>query len=298
MKNRPFTSRTRKVLARAREHAIRLRHTYVGTEHIVLGLADEGGAAGAVLERLGIPAEAVGERVREAVREGTEEAPPGELPYTSLARKALEYSMAEARRLAHGHVGTAHLLLGLIRQERGIAARVLGELGADLGDARRAAADVLRGQGSDAADEGAHRPFRVRIDDESGSSIYEQIVARIREGVATGALRPGERLQPVRRLADELDIAPGTVARAYRELERLGVVETDGARGTRVADPRRDRPPAGDRHETLVGLLRPVAVAAFHMGASAGELRSALEPAMEGILGEGGPDEDAGGHPA
>jgi DNA-binding transcriptional regulator YhcF (GntR family) len=86
----------------------------------------------------------------------------------------------------------------------------------------------------------------------------------------------------VRQLADELDIAPGTVARAYSELERRGVVVTDGARGTRVAE--RERPPAPDRPETLTGLLRPVAVAAYHMGATAQELRAALERAMHGIL--------------
>ena len=89
----------------------------------------------------------------------------------------------------------------------------------------------------------------------STASIYEQIVERIREAVATGALKSGQKLQPVRRLADELDIAPGTVARAYVELERLGIIMTEGARGTRVADVRRNEPPSDDRKDTLAGLL-------------------------------------------
>src|SRR4029078_3444010 len=106
--------------------------------------------------------------------------------------------------------------------------------------------------------------FQFRIDDASDKSIYEQIIGQVQEGVATGALRPGDRLQPVRQLADELDIAPGTVARAYSELERLGVGVTEGARGTRIAE-RNDKANV-DRLEQLVGLLRPIAVAAFHLG--------------------------------
>jgi len=101
--------------------------------------------------------------------------------------------------------------------------------------------------------------------------------------VATGQLRPGDRLPTVRQLADDLDIAPGTVARAYGELERLGILVTEGARGTRVAEQQKPLVPDAERPNTLVGLLRPVAVAAFHLGASADELRAALDEAMKGI---------------
>jgi|GEM_PF-2985246 len=87
--------------------------------------------------------------------------------------------------------------------------------------------------------------------------------------MATGLLQPGERVPTVRHLADSLEIAPGTVARAYRELERRGAVVTDGARGTTVA--RRPAPPAPEaaRKLSLVALLRPVAVEAFHQGFTA-----------------------------
>jgi GntR family transcriptional regulator len=91
----------------------------------------------------------------------------------------------------------------------------------------------------------------------------------------------------VRRLAEELDIAPGTVARAYSELERLGVVVTEGARGTRVAKQPKTPLPEAERPETLEGLLRPVAVAAFHLGATGEELRDALDRAMHGIFNGG-----------
>ncbi|HEX6133527.1 MAG TPA: GntR family transcriptional regulator [Longimicrobiales bacterium] len=127
------------------------------------------------------------------------------------------------------------------------------------------------------------QPFRIVLDDASSSSIYEQIVAQVKEAVATGALVAGARLPAVRALADQLDIAPGTVARAYGELERLGVVRTEGARGTRVAG-RSEASRARADHETIVGLLRPAAVAAYHMGAGAQDVRVALESAMKGIF--------------
>jgi GntR family transcriptional regulator len=178
-----------------------------------------------------------------------------------------------------------HLILGLLLEARGIAAQVLESIGVDLASARGVAASSRR---SDFRERGAASGFRITIDDQSeSSSIHQQIIDRIREAVATGDLRPGQRLQPVRALADELDIAPGTVARAYAELERLGVVVTEGARGTRVAEARRIEQAADDRFETLTGLLRPVAVAAFHLGGTATELRAALEAAMKGILDGG-----------
>ena len=130
--------------------------------------------------------------------------------------------------------------------------------------------------------------FRVAIDDDSNRTIYQQIMAQVKEAAATGRLRPGERLPPVRELADLLGIAPGTVARAYRELEERGVVVTQGTRGTFVAEGRRERVGDEGRHGVLLGLLRPVAVAAFHLGATEAELRTALEGAMEGIFEVGG----------
>ncbi len=279
-----FTDRVRLSLARAREEAVRFRHDYVGTEHMLLGLLDAGGVGNEVLDRLGVDPEEVRKRVAAAVRRGSAGPALGELPYTSRAKKVLELAMAAARELDQAHVGTEHILLGLLREEKGIAANVLRTLGVTP-EAARSLTLELRGVA------GAEPPrgrFRVRIDDTSSESIYEQIVSRVREGVATGALTPGERLPPVRRLADELDIAPGTVARAYTELERLGVVVTEGARGTRVAEPGRSDASRSERREALEGLLRPVAVAAFHMGATAAELRRALEAAMEGIMGEEG----------
>ncbi|HUG41058.1 MAG TPA: ATP-dependent Clp protease ATP-binding subunit [Longimicrobiales bacterium] len=145
--NYNFTDRVRKVLAMAREEAIRLQHDYVGTEHILLGLIREGeGVAAAVLMNLNVDLEQIHERIEESVKKGKATIALGELPYTSRAKKVLEYAMAEARELNHSYVGTEHLLLGLLREEKGIAAQVLNSLGLTLEDAR---GETLKLLGSD-----------------------------------------------------------------------------------------------------------------------------------------------------
>ena len=145
--NYNFTDRVRKVLAMAREEAIRLQHDYVGTEHILLGLIREGeGVAAAVLTNLNVDLDAVHEGVEESVRKGKATIALGELPYTSRAKKVLEYAMAEAREMNHSYVGTEHLLLGLLREEKGIAAQVLNSMNVSLEEAR---SETLKVLGSD-----------------------------------------------------------------------------------------------------------------------------------------------------
>jgi DNA-binding transcriptional regulator YhcF (GntR family) len=294
--NYDFTDRLRKVLAQARKEAIRMNHDYVGTEHLLLALTQEGEGGGAeVLKRISIDAAEVRRLVEGMVRRGMATVSVGELPYTSRAKKVLEYTMVEARELRLSPVGTEHLLLGLLREDKGVAAEVLTRLGVTLEAVRE---EVLRlGSESDTpADRrgGEERSqFRVTIDDGSEVSIYEQIIAQVQEGVATGRLAAGDRLLPVRQLADELQIAPGTVARAYGELERMGIVVTEGSRGTRIAEGAREPLPEAERPEMLRGLLRPLVVAAFHLGATADELRGALERSMVGIFPR--PEEDGRG---
>ena len=291
-----FTERVRVVLARAREEAMRLQHARVDTEHLLLGLVREGqGIAATVLRNLDVDLSEIPRKIEALVPKGATTSHAGpDLPYTGPAKKVLELAMTEARELNHSYVGTEHLLLSLLREGKGVAAQVLTAAGVTLDTVR---AETLRLLGSKALPSrpsplsapaaGSRSAFHVQIDDTSDRSIYEQIVAQVQEAVATGRLSPGDRLPTVRQLADELDIAPGTVARAYAELERLSVVVTEGARGTRVA-PLKNAGIVADRSETLVGLLRPVAVAAFHLGASADELRAALERAMVDIFGGGG----------
>ncbi|HEU4988823.1 MAG TPA: ATP-dependent Clp protease ATP-binding subunit [Gemmatimonadaceae bacterium] len=143
-----FTERVRKVLAMAREEAARLHHEYVGTEHILLGLIREGeGVAATVLQNLNVELDEVQQKIEETVRKGKAVQATGpDLPYTSRAKKVLELAMAEARELNHSYVGTEHLLLGLLREEKGIAAQVLTEAGVSLEAAR---AETLRILGTD-----------------------------------------------------------------------------------------------------------------------------------------------------
>ncbi|MBP6443815.1 MAG: ATP-dependent Clp protease ATP-binding subunit [Gemmatimonadales bacterium] len=143
-----FTDRVRKVLQMAREEAARLHHEYVGTEHILLGLIREGeGVAAAVLTNLGVELEDVQQKIEETVKKGKAASAAGpELPYTSRAKKVLELAMVEARELNHSYVGTEHLLLGLLKEEKGIAAQVLTDAGISLEQAR---SETLRLLGSD-----------------------------------------------------------------------------------------------------------------------------------------------------
>ena len=155
--NYNFTDRVRKVLAMAREEAIRLQHDYVGTEHILLGLIREGeGVAAAVLTNLNVDLDQIHEQVEESVKKGKATIALGELPYTSRAKKVLEFAMAEARELSHSYVGTEHLLLGLLREEKGIAAQVLNSLGIGMEEAR---SETLKVLGSDVG--GAAQPAGI-----------------------------------------------------------------------------------------------------------------------------------------
>ena len=133
-----FTERVRKVLAMAREEAAVRHHAYVGTEHLLLGVVrDREGVAAAVLQNLGVDVVEVTRLVDVTVQHGRAEPETGpDLPYTSRAKKVLELAVAEARECNHGYVGTEHLLLGLLREERGIAAQVLTHQGLSLDAAR------------------------------------------------------------------------------------------------------------------------------------------------------------------
>ena len=146
-----FTERAQKVLTLAHEEAVRLGHPGVGTEHILLGLVREGeGIAAKALVTLGLSSEKVQREVEKIIGRG-----PGNTTgttYTPRAKKVIELSMDEARKLGHNYIGTEHILLGLIREGEGIAARVLTNLGVSLGKARQ---QVLQLLGSDAPEASA-----------------------------------------------------------------------------------------------------------------------------------------------
>jgi ATP-dependent Clp protease ATP-binding subunit ClpC len=140
-----FTDRARRVLVLAQEEARLLNHSFIGTEHILLGLIHEGeGLAAKALESLGISLEAVREKVEETIGPaGT--APTGSPPFTPRAKKVLELSLREALQLGHNYIGTEHMLLGLVREGEGVAAQVLQSLGADLPRVRQQVIQLLSG---------------------------------------------------------------------------------------------------------------------------------------------------------
>jgi nitrilase len=142
-----FTERVRKVLSNARDEALDLQHEYVGTEHLLLGLLRDGdevnleGIAAAVLQNLHTDRSEIRRLILETVHRGKNPPTGSDLPYTSRAKKVLELAMQEARDLNHNYVGTEHLLLGLLREEQGIAAQVLNSVGVRIKNAR---AETLR----------------------------------------------------------------------------------------------------------------------------------------------------------
>ncbi len=143
-----FTERARRVIILAQEEAKRLNHSAVGTEHILLGIIREGeGVASKVLESLNINPERVRAEIENAIGRG-ERTPYEEVAFTPRAKKVLELALDEARRLGHNYIGTEHLLLGLIREGEGVAARVLEPMGADLERVRSQVVYLLGEEGT------------------------------------------------------------------------------------------------------------------------------------------------------
>jgi len=202
-----FTERVRKVLAMAREEAARLHHEYVGTEHILLGLIREGeGVAATVLQNLNVELDDIQQKIEETVKKGKAGQTTGpDLPYTSRAKKVLELAMSEARELNHSYVGTEHLLLGLLREEKGIAAQVLTDAGVNLDAAR---AETLRILGTEMPQGGAQQqpgqapaPQQPKGEKKSKTPALDHFCRDLTQLAAEGQLDPtigrGKEIQRV-----------------------------------------------------------------------------------------------------
>ncbi|MGC1272557.1 MAG: ATP-dependent Clp protease ATP-binding subunit [Planctomycetaceae bacterium] len=149
-----FTDRARKVMQLANQEAQRFNHEYIGTEHILLGLVKEGsGVAANVLKNLDVDLRKIRLEVEKIVQSGPDMVTMGKLPQTPRAKKVIEYAMEEARNLNHNYVGTEHLLLGLLREQEGVAAQVLMNLGLKLEDVREEVLNLL-GHGLEGAESG------------------------------------------------------------------------------------------------------------------------------------------------
>src|SRR3954467_4576225 len=153
-----FTDRARKVMQLANQEAQRFNHEYIGTEHILLGLVKEGsGVAANVLKNLDVDLRKIRLEVEKLVQSGPEMVTMGKLPQTPRAKKVIEYSMEEARNLNHNYVGTEHILLGLLREQEGVAAQVLMNLGLKLEEVREEVLNLL-GHGIEGSEGGERTP--------------------------------------------------------------------------------------------------------------------------------------------
>jgi ATP-dependent Clp protease ATP-binding subunit ClpA len=204
-----FTDRARRVVVLAQEEARLLNHDYIGTEHLLLGLAHEGqGVAAKALEVLGIRLEAIRSQVEEIIGRGeSEAASSGHIPFTPRAKKVLELSLRESQQLGHNYIGTEHILLGLIREGQGVAAQVLVKLGADFSRVRQQVIQLLSGYagGPEAAAETrpVHMPEDPREAEEQLAQVRRHKEAAIdaQDFDRAAALRDQE-LQLLERLAE------------------------------------------------------------------------------------------------
>jgi ATP-dependent Clp protease ATP-binding subunit ClpC len=162
-----FTDRARKVMQLANQEAQRFNHEYIGTEHVLLGLIKEGsGVAANVLKNLDVDLRKIRLEVEKLVQSGPDMVTMGKLPQTPRAKKVIEYSMEEARNLNHNYVGTEHILLGLLREQEGVAAQVLMNLGLKLEEVRE---EVLNLLGHGLENEGSERGGSERSGGGGGS---------------------------------------------------------------------------------------------------------------------------------
>lgn len=203
-----FTDRARRVVVYAQEESRQFSHSYIGTEHILIGLMRESdGVAAKALETLGVEVEQVRTHVVEIVGNGTS-SPSGHIPFTPRAKKVLELSLREALQLGHNYIGTEHLLLGVLRDGDGVAMQVLARLGVDPGTLRKCIADIMLGgtqvDTDDIASEGESAPAEPR---QRGGSILGHFGRNL-----TAAAREG-KLDPVIGRERELDRVMQVLAR-------------------------------------------------------------------------------------
>jgi len=150
-----FTDRAKKVMSFARQEAMKFNHEYIGTEHILLGLVQEGsGVAANVLKNMTVDLDKIRHEVEKIVKTGPSMVTMGQLPFTPRAKKVLELSLEEASQLSHNYIGTEHLLLGLIRENEGIAAQVLMNLGVKLEEVREEVLEFLGASENNSEEDG------------------------------------------------------------------------------------------------------------------------------------------------
>src|SRR5438067_3652587 len=182
-----FTERARQVVVLAQDEARALKHNYIGTEHILLGLLrEEEGLAARVLESLDITVEEVRAQVARIVGQG-DEVTTGQIPFTPRAKKVLELALREALSLGHNYIGTEHILLGLVRENEGVAARILLDFDADSDKIRNEVIRMLSGPGGRRQGQGAGG---AQGEGKKSSKLLDQFGRNLTKLAAEGKLDP------------------------------------------------------------------------------------------------------------
>jgi ATP-dependent Clp protease ATP-binding subunit ClpC len=172
-----FTDRARRVIVLAQEEARLLNHNYIGTEHLLLGLLhDGGGTAARALESLGVTLDAARDQVREMIGEG-QQALTGHIPFTPRAKKVLELSLREALSLGDDHIGTEHLLLGLVAEADGLGAQIVARLGASRRAVRDKVIELCGAEPDPAAAEAGLWPRAARVRGVAISEVHDLLAS-------------------------------------------------------------------------------------------------------------------------
>ena len=268
-----FTERAKKVLAFAQDEATRFNHNYIGTEHLLLGLVREGeGIAAQVLTNLGVELNKVRSAVEFIIGRG-ERMVVGEISLTPRAKRVIELSVEEARRLGHNYIGTEHLLLGLVREGEGIAAGVLESLGVNLEKVRAQVVQMVsRGQ-SERGGQAKKRPSKTPVVDQMGINL-------------TAAARGG-KLDPVIGRHDEVERVIQILSR--RTKNNPALIGEPGVGKTAIVEGLAQRIVKGDVPESL----RERRLLTLDMGALVagtkyrGEFEERLKKVIDEIKGAG-----------
>src|SRR5947207_3063453 len=237
-----FNDRAKRVLALAQDEAIRFNHNYIGTEHLLLGLVREGeGVAARVLDSLGVELSKVRTAVEFIIGRGDSTTSPSEITLSPRTKKVIELAIDEARKLGHSHVGTEHLLLGLVREGEGIASGVLESLGVSLEKVRHQVIATL----------GQQHPATAEAASAGGKASQSKTPTLDQLGVNLTAMAKAQQLDPV--IGREKEIERVIQILSRRTKNNPALIGEPGVGKTAIAEGLAHRIVKGDVPETLQG---------------------------------------------